>query len=345
MGNAQILVVEDEGVVARSIQNDLEGMGYEVPEVACSGEEAIRQAVERQPDLVLMDVVLKGDIDGIEAAEQIRQKRDIPIVYLTAYEDSATLSRAKATEPFGYLVKPFEERELHTTIEMALHKHRLEMQLKATERWLATTLHSIADAMIATDARLRIRLVNQPAEKMLGCSAQDAFGKELSDVCVFAPEDEPTVLEKLAAEATRNNGSIPLTGNLTIIARDGQEIPVEGTLAPITDENRSCGFVLVFRDISERLAMEKVRQQNEIRLRQVQKMEAVGRLAGGVAHEFNNLLTVILGNTALIRAELRDNDPHAEALAAVETAADRAALLIKQLLDISGCRRLPRLST
>jgi two-component system cell cycle sensor histidine kinase/response regulator CckA len=339
MGSAQILVVEDEGVVARSIQSDLEGMGYEVPEVASSGEEAIRQAEETHPDLVLMDVVLKGDMDGIEAAERIRRKHDIPIVYLTAYEDSPTLNRAKLTEPFGYLLKPFEERELHATIEMALYKHRLETQLKATERWLATTLRSIADGMIATDARLRVRLVNPAAEQLLGCRGDDVFGKDLSAVCTLAHGDEPTVLEKLAADATRDNQSISLTGNLMLVT-GAREIPVEGSLAAISDDGHACGFVLVLRDISAQLAMEKVQRQNELHVRQAQKMEAVARLAGGVAHDFNNLLTVILGNTSLVRAQLPPNDPNAELLAAVETAADRAALRIEQLLGVSGHSRL-----
>jgi len=339
MASAQILVVEDEGVVARSIQNDLEGMGYDVPEVASSGEEAIKQAEETRPDLVLMDVVLKGDMDGIEAAEHIRRKHDIPIVYLTAYEDSPTLSRAKVTEPFGYLLKPFQERELHATIEMALYKHRLETQLKATERWLATTLHSIADGMIATDAQLRIRLINPAAEQLLGCRGIDVFGKQLSEVCTLVRGDEPTVLDRLAADASRNNESIPLTENLVLVA-DGHETPVEGSLAPISDEGHACGFVLVLRDISARLLMDRVQRQNEIHVRQAQKMEAVARLAGGVAHDFNNLLTVILGNTSLVRAHLAPNDPNTQLLAAVENAADRAALRIEQLLAVSGHSRL-----
>jgi two-component system, cell cycle sensor histidine kinase and response regulator CckA len=340
MPTAQILVVEDEGVVAKSIQNDLLGMGYRVPEVASSGEEAIEQAEGTHPDLVLMDVVLKGKMDGIEAAEQIRQKLDVPIVYLTAYEDADTLSRAKLTEPFGYLLKPFEERELHATIEMALYKHRLEAQIKASERWLATTLQSIAEGMIATDSRLRVRLVNPAAERFLGCRAEDVFGKELTQICMLARGDEPTKLESLATEARRTNQSVALSSDLVLVARDGRETPIEGSLAPISDEGHACGFVLILRDISDRKAMESARRQNEAHVRQAQKMEAVSRLAGGVAHDFNNLLTVILGNTSLVRSQLPAGDPNADMLAAVETAADRAALRVEQLLAVSGHTRL-----
>ena len=128
MSNAQILVVEDEYIVAKDIQNSLEKLGYTVPAIAASGEEAINKIREIQPSLVLMDIVLKGTMDGVETANQIRTKFDIPIIYLTAYSDEKTLQRAKITEPFGYLLKPFEERELYSTIEMALYKQEMEKE-------------------------------------------------------------------------------------------------------------------------------------------------------------------------------------------------------------------------
>ena len=126
MSNSQILVVEDEGIIAKDIKNTLGLLGYFVVAVASSGEEAIEKAIETHPDLVLMDIVLEGDMDGVEAAEQIRDRFDIPVVYLTAYSDDKTLQRAKITEPYGYILKPFQERELYTTIEMALYKHKIE---------------------------------------------------------------------------------------------------------------------------------------------------------------------------------------------------------------------------
>src|SRR3954447_10155041 len=110
MNNAQILVVEDESIIAKGIQSDLQSLGYEVPVIAASGEEALEKAAETYPDLVLMDIVLKGNMDGIETSRKMRDRFDIPIVYLTAYEDDDTLRRAKIPEPFGYLLKPYEER-------------------------------------------------------------------------------------------------------------------------------------------------------------------------------------------------------------------------------------------
>jgi CheY-like chemotaxis protein len=128
---ARILVVEDESLVALDIRNTLERLGYAVPATVFSGEDAVKKAEELQPDLVLMDIMLAGDMDGIEAADIIHTRCDIPVIYLTAYADDETLARAKITDPFGYLLKPFEARELHVAIEIALYKHAMEQQLSA----------------------------------------------------------------------------------------------------------------------------------------------------------------------------------------------------------------------
>jgi signal transduction histidine kinase len=150
--NARIQIVEDETIVAMDIEDELTTLGYTVTAIGSSGEEAIQQAVETKPDLILMDIRLKGEVDGIEAAEEIRARFNIPVVYLTAYADDDTLARAKITEPFGYIIKPFQERDLHTTIEMALYKHRMEKKLQAyaTEleqqnRELDTFAHTVAN--------------------------------------------------------------------------------------------------------------------------------------------------------------------------------------------------------
>lgn len=126
MAAPQILVVEDSSIIARDIQRILRKLGYAVPSLAYSGKQALAAAEENRPDLVLMDIVLKGDMDGIETAALLRERFNIPVVYLTAYADESTLQRAKITEPFGYVLKPFQERELHVAIEMALYKHKAE---------------------------------------------------------------------------------------------------------------------------------------------------------------------------------------------------------------------------
>ncbi|HII02650.1 TPA: response regulator [Methanosarcinaceae archaeon] len=133
MKKAKILVVEDQNIVALNIRNKLKNLGYTVPATAATGEEAIRKAELTNADLVLMDIMLKGDMDGISAAQEIKSHLGIPILYLTAYTDEETLRRAKMTEPAGYISKPFKEEDLHSNIEMALHKHRLERGEKEAE--------------------------------------------------------------------------------------------------------------------------------------------------------------------------------------------------------------------
>ena len=134
MTQESILVVEDESVVAMDLENKLRRLGYHVPAVLISGEEAVQAAADMCPDLVLMDVRLNGGMDGIETAGEIRARFDIPVVYLTAFADDATLERARLTAPFGYLLKPFQEQELHATIKIALHKHKLDVALQEAER-------------------------------------------------------------------------------------------------------------------------------------------------------------------------------------------------------------------
>jgi len=126
MAEGRILVVEDEHIVAMGIKKMLKSLGYQVTGIASSGEDAISKAESTFPDLVLMDIMLKGNIDGIEAAREIIKRFDLPVVYLSAYSDSKILERAKQTGPFGYIVKPFEEKDLHSSIEVALHRHAVE---------------------------------------------------------------------------------------------------------------------------------------------------------------------------------------------------------------------------
>ncbi len=186
MANVKILVVEDESIVAMDIKHRAEGLGYTVTGITPSGEGAIEKASETLPDLVLMDIVLKGDMDGVEAAQKIRDTLDIPVVYLTAYSDEKTLKRAKVTEPFGYIIKPFEDRELHSAVEVALYKHKMESKLKESEKWLSTTLESIGDAVIATDENGSVKFMNPVAMNITGWDEIDAFGKSLKEVLPYS---------------------------------------------------------------------------------------------------------------------------------------------------------------
>jgi CheY-like chemotaxis protein len=130
IANKHILVVEDEAVTAMDMQRRLKNLGYNVPVVVSSGEEAIKKVTENHPDLILMDINLNNEMDGIDASSKIHSFSDIPVIYMTAYSDDKTLERAKITEPFGYLIKPFKDREVNITIEIALYRHEMEKKLK-----------------------------------------------------------------------------------------------------------------------------------------------------------------------------------------------------------------------
>ena len=161
MKKTKILVVEDEGVLAKGIEKKMGTLGYTVTGIAFSGEEAIRMAEEQQPDLVLMDIKLHGEMDGIEAAGQIREKFKVPVVYLTAYSDKETTNRAKITEPYGYILKPVGERELHCNIEMALYKHCIEAELLRKKEMDAIGIFSIG---IAHDFNNLIQIIGGMVE-------------------------------------------------------------------------------------------------------------------------------------------------------------------------------------
>jgi PAS domain S-box-containing protein/putative nucleotidyltransferase with HDIG domain len=252
MSKIRILVVEDESLVARDIQNMLRSLGYEVAGIVASGEMAIQKASTSVPDLVLMDIVLKGDIDGIAAAERLWEEYGIPVIYLTAYADDTTFERAKLTKPFGYLLKPFEERELQTTIEMALYKSRMEMRLREREQWLSTILRSIGDGIIAADARGRIEFMNPLAERLTGWLHEEALERPLGEVFAAGA----AITEGGVAPAAKG-GDGEATGLVTVeevlASRSGGTFPIELSSAPIIDGKKGPrGNVYVFRDITRR---------------------------------------------------------------------------------------------
>ena len=129
MAKTNVLVVEDESIVSKDIQHSLKKLGYNVVGAASTGEKAFELAASESPDIILMDIMLKGNVNGIETAEKVKRELNIPVIYLTAYADEATLSKAKVTEPYGYIIKPFKEVDLHTSIEMALYKYSKEKEV------------------------------------------------------------------------------------------------------------------------------------------------------------------------------------------------------------------------
>ncbi|HIG55008.1 MAG TPA: hybrid sensor histidine kinase/response regulator [Candidatus Latescibacteria bacterium] len=249
----RILIVEDENIVGLDIQKRLQRMGYEALEVLSTGQQAVEYVEREQPDLILMDIQIQGDIDGIEAARRIRERFDVPIVYLTAFSDETTLQRAKATEAFAYVLKPFKDRDLYSSIEFALYRHKTGVELQKHHDKLETRV------------------------------------------------------EERTAE----------------LARVNEELKHEMKERQLAVEGRAL-----------------LKEQ----LRQSQKMEALGQLAGVVAHDFNNMLTIITGYSDLVINRMGDKDPLVSDVLAIKEAGDRAAIITSQLLAF-GRRQIVQHST
>jgi PAS domain S-box-containing protein len=291
------MVVEDERVVARDIEDSLRGMGYEVVGSAASAEECLRSATNRCPDLVLMDVRIQGQLDGIETAKILRSRFGVPVIYLTAYADTETVNRAREAEAHGYLLKPFRPTELKSAVEIALFKHRAENRLREQEQWFRTTLRAIADAVIAVDNHGNVTFANQIAESLLGRSESELKGKPLADVFQLIDEltREPIECPVDAALSEGKIGRLP--PNTALRGRDGER-PIDDSVAPIMDERGAVlGAVIVFRDASEQ-------RSTLAQVALADRLTSLGVLAAGVAHEINNPLTYVLGNATLAAKDL-----------------------------------------
>ncbi|HEX5647148.1 MAG TPA: response regulator [Nitrospira sp.] len=247
MSQATILVVEDETIVAKDIQCTLARLGYRVPATATSGEEALRKAAEIRPDLILMDIVLKGPMDGVETARELRARYAVPVVYLTAYADDYALERAKTTEPAGYLLKPFQTAELRPTIEMALHRSETERQAKESLRWLATTVRLVSDGVITTDCLGHITYMNAEAESFTGWEAGVAVGYPLELLLGRVGGESGCRAGNVAERAVAECRIVPIEDHV-FITKSGACCVIQGRVAPVvTEEGAVIGAVVVCR--------------------------------------------------------------------------------------------------
>jgi PAS domain S-box-containing protein len=258
----RILIVEDEIIVARDLEIRLICMGYEVSGIAASGSEAIGLASSSAPDLVLMDIVLRGGIDGIEAAAEIRKRLRIPVIYLTAFTDAETLERAKVTEPFAYVVKPFSERELFANIEMALYRHRMETRIRRMESWFSTAVEGVADAVIASNSADRITTLNPAAEAITGWKRGEVIGQRLDHVLRLRNRADGSPIR---FDDSLQGPQVCFAGETLLLDRNGREIPVDSTTICIREtDDRPTGKVSVFRDATGRRTEALVRLASEV---------------------------------------------------------------------------------
>jgi Response regulator containing CheY-like receiver, AAA-type ATPase, and DNA-binding domains len=196
---ARVLIVEDEFAVAMELEDRLENLGYDVVGHELRGREAIERAQETTPDLVLMDIRLDGRMDGIDAAQEIRTKLHVPVVFVTAYSDDETLKRAKETAPFGYVIKPFEERELYAAIEVALSTHALERRVARHRDDLRQILDGLNEGTAMTQSDGKLTFISRSASHMLGRPPSALTGRDWKSALPF-PEDTISVLKRRIGE-------------------------------------------------------------------------------------------------------------------------------------------------
>ena len=380
MDNARILIVEDEAIIAMEIESHLQSLGYKVTSIVDTGEKAIKKTEEGKPDLILMDIRIKGEMDGIDTAEVIRNRFGIPVIFSTAYLDEERIERAKITMPFGYVLKPIQERDLKVTIEMALYiskvdeergraekrfktifeeaplgvalidsltgfiyevnqkfadiagrtrqematidwisithpddvqedlenmallnageisgfnmnkryvqpdgtfvwinmtiapvfvedktqprhlsmiediteRKKMEESLKKSEEWFSTTLKSIGDAVITTDSKGYVTLLNPVAETLTGWKQEEAKGKSLKEVFNIINESTREPVDNPVEKVLETGNIVGLANHTVLIAKDGREIPIDDSGSPIkNDKGEVFGVVLVFRDIAK----------------------------------------------------------------------------------------------
>jgi PAS domain S-box-containing protein len=297
MSNERILVVEDDQAVADLIARYLKRSGYEVAACVGTGEDALLQAERTQPHLALMDISLRGDLDGVQTAERLRARFDVPVVFLTGLADDATIKRSQDAKAFGYLLKPFRQDDLKTSIDLALSKHQVESKLRRIERWFGAAIKSIGDAVITTDEEAHISFLNPVAEALLGWKLDETVGRPLEQVFHIKPGDSGSPASPVR-RTPNERVTFTFPRHTTLLARDGTAIPIECSAAPVrNDQATIIGSVLVFRDITERRRGEEdlKRSREELRLLAAHlesvREEERTRIAREIHDELGQMLT------------------------------------------------------
>jgi PAS domain S-box-containing protein len=337
----RILIVEDEGIVAADIEKIVCEIGFAVTGIAASADQAIECASEDRPDLVLMDIRIQGDRDGIQTAEILRRDFGLPIIYLTAHGDRETIARAKRTEPLAFLVKPFKKSELQGAIEVALHKHEADQRLRERERWLTTTLNALANAVISVDLEQRVLLCNPAAEALIGCDAARAQGQHVDQILRLLDASGASLSETPIATSLRELRPVSFTELRLPERGEGTSRFVRVSAAPVEDAGRMLGAVMILEDVTERRKFRQTEQEVEIQRMRSEYAEAAvqqrDEFLAVAAHELRSPLTALQLKLQSSLEKLKEL-PGAPLVGRLERAlrhTDRLSQLIERLLDVS----------
>ncbi|HTB63396.1 MAG TPA: response regulator [Opitutales bacterium] len=326
---ARILIVEDDPSSAFILQKIIARGHYDITGLASSGAQACQLVRDKRPDLLLMDINISGDMDGIETAEKILREHDLPLIYLTAFSDQGTIDRARRTRPFAYLLKPYREKEVIITIEMALYKSRLDRVGKATEQRLAATLGALQDYVLTTDSTGLLTYLNPAAEHVLGRTAKECVGRPLAELLDLRERETHTKLPEIAERILQAGFHTEPTHPLALASAEGETVLVQvQTNALAEPDGTAMGRVVILRDVTQL-------DQLEENIRRAQKLEAVGRLAGGISHDFNNLLAIINSYADLLLLKGKSGDPLEKYYRNIRAAGQRGADLVARMMTFS----------
>jgi PAS domain S-box-containing protein len=321
----RIFAVEDDEFFVKVLTIGLKKGGYELAGVVASGEEAIQQAKNVQPDLVLMDMGLSGTLDGIDTAEQIRTVYGIPVIFLTSSDDQDLLHRAKYVEPFAYLAKPFRQQDLVSAIEIALYKHEVEKKLKQREAWLATTLRCVGDGMIVTDGVGRIEFINEIAKRIFGIKEIEVVGRPFADIVTLKSRLTDSPAGDLVQLAVLQGGTMDIGKDLRVASSLQGDVDLEGEISLSEVQGAIVGSVFTFRDTT-------IRQHEEEQHRQGLRKRAVTQLAGAVATDLKHLQKSILSSVQQVLDQATVGQPIHRSVEAMKTrCADAMSRVLRQL--------------
>ena len=327
----RVLIVGDELIIATDLRAMLEDLGYSVAARVSRAEDSVAAVRRHPPDLVLMDIHLAGEMDGIQAAGMIHAETDVPVIFLTAHADEATLARAKATAPYGYVLKPFDEHDLNIGIQIALRRVQDERAIRERERWLRAVLRSIGEGVIATDADDRIVFLNPVAERLIGRGWDQALGQRLEEIFPhLGDEADDTAYDG-------ENGSV--TGGLRLMNPGKHEILLDHTRAPIEDDhgNRD-GQILSLRDVTEQVETRRLLQQKAEEL--MAQNEELGAFAHTVAHDIKDPLNIIYGYSSVLADGYVEMDAAAtrQSLQTIARYALKTCKIVDELLLLAQVR-------
>jgi len=336
MPDANILIVEDERIIARELKTDLEEMGYTVTGMVNSGEKAIQHVQEINPDLVLMDIRLRSKMDGIETASQIFTRFKTPVIFISAFTDDTLIGRAKKVGSFGYLVKPYEKRELYACIEMAVYKAQTEKKIEVTEKYSRAIFEQSPLSIQVFDKngltlnvnRAWSELWQRPPDAVIGkyniLEDEEARKTGLSDLIAAAFDGGTDFIPEFRYDSTPKGDA-------------GDPRFIKCLVFPVKDVNdRVHKVVLMHEDVTLHKQAETDRYNLEKQTQRAQRMETVATLAGGIAHQFENALFAITGSIELLEPDYTFDDKTAEHLRRMKDSANRMANLTRQLLAYAG---------